>query len=92
MEISRHFKSALNLPSDAPAQVKSTRAAQVSSPKAAVSDEPRLQQLQSNLQNLPEVDLDKVAALKAALANGELSTDVRALAGSMLDYHSGNRG
>ncbi len=91
MEISRHLKPSLNLPSDAPAQLQSTRPQpQAGSSRSAASDEPSLEQLQSTLRSLPEVDLDKVAALKAALARGELISDPQALAGSMLTYHSGS--
>ncbi len=38
---------------------------------------------------LPEIDLDQVAAIKKALANGELSSDVKVLAHSILAYHRG---
>lgn len=91
MEISRHFKPSVNLPSDAPAKVQSARSQQAGNTAApAAGDEPRLEQLQSALRSLPEVDLDKVAALKQALARGELNSDPQALAGSMLTYHSGS--
>ncbi|VXC86368.1 Flagellar biosynthesis anti-sigma factor FlgM [Pseudomonas sp. 8Z] len=91
MEISRHLKPSLNLPSDAPAQVQSVSAQpSASSVRPAASTEPRLDELQSALRSLPEVDLDKVATLKAALARGELVSDPQALAGSMLTYHSGS--
>ncbi|MGK8439894.1 flagellar biosynthesis anti-sigma factor FlgM [Ectopseudomonas hydrolytica] len=90
MEISRHLKPSLNLPSDAPAQVQSARVQSSTASRAAASAEPRLEQLQQALRSLPEVDLDKVAQLKAALARGELSSDPAALAGSMLTYHSGS--
>lgn len=91
MEISRHLKPSLNLPSDAPAQVQSVSAQpSASSTRAAASAEPRLEELQSALRSLPEVDMDKVATLKAALARGELLSDPQALAGSMLTYHSGS--
>jgi negative regulator of flagellin synthesis FlgM len=42
------------------------------------------------MRNLPDVDLDKVASIKQALAQGDISTDAGDLAGSMLTYHSGN--
>ena len=90
MEISRHLKPSLNLPSDAPAQVQSARQPSNSRTSNAASAEPRLEELQSALHTLPEVDMDKVSALKAALANGELSSDPQALASSMLTYHSGS--
>ncbi|WP_061238294.1 flagellar biosynthesis anti-sigma factor FlgM [Ectopseudomonas composti] len=90
MEISRHLKPSLNLPSDAPAQVQSARPQHSGNARSSASEEPRLEQLQDALRNLPDVDLDKVAQLKAALARGELSSDPAALAGSMLTYHSGS--
>ncbi|WP_212632014.1 flagellar biosynthesis anti-sigma factor FlgM [Pseudomonas sp. KB-10] len=90
MEISRHLKPSLNLPSDAPAQVQSARPQPGANVRTSVSQEPRLEQLQDALRSLPDVDLDKVAQLKAALARGELSSDPAALAGSMLTYHSGS--
>ncbi|MGE8296118.1 MAG: flagellar biosynthesis anti-sigma factor FlgM [Pseudomonas sp.] len=90
MEISRHLKPSLNLPSDAPVQVQSARPQPGGNARTAGSQEPRLEQLQDALRNLPDVDLDKVAQLKAALARGELSSDPAALAGSMLTYHSGS--
>lgn len=91
MEISRHLKPSLNLPSDAPAQVQGARPQPGgANARTSVSQEPRLEQLQDALRSLPDVDLDKVAQLKAALARGELSSDPAALAGSMLTYHSGS--
>jgi len=91
MEISRHYKPSLNLPSDAPAKVQAARPQQGGIGSApAGAEAPRLEQLQSALRELPEVDLDKVAALKQALARGELSSDPQALASSMLTYHSGS--
>lgn len=90
MEISRHLKPGLNLPSDVPAQVPGARPQQETPARASAGAEPRLEQLQAALQSLPDVDLDKVAQLKAALANGELSSDPAALASSMLTYHSGS--
>ncbi|MBG0842492.1 flagellar biosynthesis anti-sigma factor FlgM [Ectopseudomonas toyotomiensis] len=90
MEISRHLKPSLNLPSDAPAQVQSARPQPGGNARTSVSQEPRLEQLQDALRSLLDVDLEKVAQLKAALARGELSSDPAALAGSMLTYHSGS--
>lgn len=50
---------------------------------------PALEQIQSALGQLPEVDLEKVAAIKAALAAGELATDSASLAAAMLSHHRG---
>ena len=48
-----------------------------------------LEQVQEALGALPEVDLDKVAAIRDALARGEVSLDPGALSRSMLDFHGG---
>ncbi|CAG8871077.1 hypothetical protein PS627_04269 [Pseudomonas fluorescens] len=50
---------------------------------------PALEQIQSALGQLPQVDLEKVAAIKAALASGELANDSASLAAAMLSYHRG---
>lgn len=36
----------------------------------------------------PDVDMDKVAAMKAMLQNGEVSVNLDSLADSMLDYYA----
>lgn len=95
MEISRHFKAALNVTGQEPASVQRSQGARTAAPATAssapVSAEPsRLEPLQNALQSMPDVDLDKVAALKAALARGELSSDPQALASSILTYHRGS--
>lgn len=41
------------------------------------------------LQALPEVDLDKVAAVRAALARGEIGFDADKLAATIAAYHRG---
>lgn len=64
-------------------------------PVAAISAtapvKPGLERIQAALGQLPQVDLGKVANLKAALAAGELSTDSAALSAAMLTYHRGER-
>lgn len=91
MEISRQFKPAFNVQSETPALSKAERpnpsaAASVAARSAAAS----LEHLQESMRSLPDVDLDKVAAFKLALQRGEISSDTRALASSMLSYHSGS--
>ncbi|WP_462380852.1 flagellar biosynthesis anti-sigma factor FlgM [Pseudomonas sp. Marseille-QA0892] len=49
-----------------------------------------LEQMQSALRSLPDVDLEKVNTLKAALARGEISTDPATLAGHVLAHHRGS--
>lgn len=92
MEINRQIKSGFSVQSEVPGPVKGERP----SPAAAVptvspaTGEPRLEQLQEALRSLPEIDLDKVAAIKQALQSGEIFSDSAALASSMLSYHSGS--
>ena len=91
MEISRQFKPAFNVQSETPALSKAER----SSPSApanapARSSTSRLEHVQDALRNLPDIDLDKVAAFKLALQRGDIATDSAALASSMLSYHSGS--
>ena len=89
MEISRHFKTASVTPTELSTarQVAARPAAQ---PAARQAESLPLEQMQEALRAMPEVDLDRVAAIKQALQRGEISTDVGELAGSMLSYHRGN--
>ncbi len=87
MEISRHFKPALTAPSDAStARQQPQRAAPQSTERPATLP---LEQMQEALRAMPEVDLDRVAAIRQALQQGAISTDPAELAGSMLAYHRG---
>jgi len=89
MEISRHFKPA---PASA-SEASSTRQPLTRpAPEAAVrqAETLPLEQMHDALRAMPEVDLDRVAAIKQALQNGEISTDPAELAGSMLAYHRGS--
>lgn len=47
--------------------------------------------LHAALQALPEVDMDRVAALRQALAEGSLDTSAQNLATDMLAFHRGSR-
>ena len=47
--------------------------------------------LRAALQALPDVDLDRVAALRQALAEGSLDTSPENLATDMLAFHRGSR-
>ena len=88
MEISRQFKPAIAMPTEtAAARPASARPAQATARPAASLP---LEQMQDALRAMPEVDLDRVAAIKQALQRGEISTDVGELASSMLSYHRGN--
>lgn len=87
MEISRHLKPALTAPSDAPtARQQPQPAAQQAAERPTTLP---LEQMQDALRAMPEVDLDRVAAIRQALQQGEISTDPAELAGSMLAYHRG---
>ncbi len=89
MEISRHFKPALT-----PAAEASTNRQPAERPTAEVLvRQPAslpLEQMHDALRAMPEIDLDRVAAIKQALQRGEISSDPAELAGSMLAYHRGS--
>ncbi|WP_222910323.1 MULTISPECIES: flagellar biosynthesis anti-sigma factor FlgM [Pseudomonadaceae] len=89
MEISRHFKPASVTPTELSTarQVAARPAAQ---PAARQAESLPLEQMHDALRAMPEVDLDRVAAIKQALQRGEISTDVGELASSMLSYHRGS--
>lgn len=100
MEISRHIQSAYSAPAEA-AQTGKTEAAitettalpsknSAAATTPASKTEPRLEDLQEAMRALPEIDLDQVATIKRALARGELSSDVKVLAHSILAYHRGS--
>lgn len=66
--------------------------APAASGKASVAPLPAAQPLSQAagvLQAQPEVDLDKVAAVRAALARGEISFDAHKLAATIAAYHRG---
>ena len=91
MEISRHITSGYSAATEAPAAGK-TGVAAPSKTAAATQNanaEPRLEELQEAMRALPEIDLEQVAKIKKALANGDLSSDVKVLAHSILAYHRG---
>ena len=90
MEISRHFKPASVTPSEL-STARQPAARPFAQPAAARQAESLpLEQMHDALRAMPDVDLDRVAAIKQALQRGEISTDVDELASSMLSYHRGN--
>ena len=89
MEISRHFKPASVTPSEL-SSARQPAARPSAQPAATRQDALPLEQMHEALRAMPEVDLDRVAAIKQALQLGEINTDVGALASSMLSYHRGN--
>ena len=46
-----------------------------------------LSQAKEMLANLPDVDMDKVAAIRQAIADGKLALDTEALSSAILDMH-----
>lgn len=92
MEISRQLKAGFSVQNEAPAQASAERPqqAKAASGTPTTTVEPRLEALQDAMRRLPDVDLDRVAAIKQALQRGEIVNDSTALAGSMLAYHSGS--
>lgn len=88
MEISRQLKPVPTAHADAaPARQEPARVAQQSQARPAGTLP--LEQMQEALRAMPEVDLDRVAAIRQALQLGDISTDPAKLAGSMLAYHRG---
>jgi negative regulator of flagellin synthesis FlgM len=103
MEINRHTKPGYSVQVDHASTEKLQPEAaartgmDLSSPANAagstpISGRPRLEQLQAAMRELPDVDLDRVAAIKLALQRGEIVTDSAALASSMVTYHRGSEG
>ena len=93
MEITRQPVISISQPADLGLAGSSERstAGPVAPVAAAAPVKPALERIQTALGQLPQVDLDKVASLKAALAAGELTCDSATLAGAMLTYHRGER-
>ena len=93
MEITRQLKTAFNAQTEAPAAAprKSAPAeAGSSAPAAQGNAQLPLEQLQEAIGQLPDIDLDRVAAIKLALQRGEIPLDNAALSRAMLAYHNGS--
>lgn len=92
MEITRQPTLGLNVTRQTASASQGTAAApgQPAAVAAVPAVKPALEQIQAALGQLPQVDLDKVAAIKAALANGELASDSASLAAAMVTYHRGS--
>ena len=58
--------------------------------QATVVESEMLKPAQAALASLPEIDQDKVAALREALANGEIRFDANRLAQLIQRYHGGH--
>lgn len=89
MEISRHFKPASVTPTEL-SSARQAPARPTAQPTARQAESLPLEQMHEALRAMPEVDLDRVAAIKLALQRGQISTDLGELASSMLSYHRGN--
>lgn len=87
--------SSSGLPGQAPIAVTDTPAATRAAALPATTDAPAerqsavLESAQSALRQLPEIDEAKVAALREALARGEVRFDASKLAGLIQRYHTG---
>ncbi|WP_120994476.1 flagellar biosynthesis anti-sigma factor FlgM [Stutzerimonas urumqiensis] len=90
MEISRTLKPVTPAAVEAPAKARPTAAAQPATSARPANASLPLEQMQAALRSLPDLDLDKVAAIKAALARGEIDTDAATLAGHVLAHHRGS--
>lgn len=91
MEITRQFKPVIATQSEGTvAAASQAPVAKKTVSTAASSDSLPLEQLHDALGSLPEVDLDKVEQIKAALQRGEIKLDTGALSRSMLAYHNGS--
>lgn len=94
MEISRPFKPIITSVAETSATAGTGKsgtspAAPTPAPTSPVENLP-LEQLQQALRDLPEVDLEKVTAIKLALQRGEISVDSVQLAACILAYHRGS--
>ncbi len=92
MEISKPLKPLMTaLPETAPTarndNIKQTAEAR---PANTATEELPLEQLQQALRALPDVDMERVQAIKKALLRGEISVDAAVLARVILAYHRGS--
>lgn len=92
MEITRQLTSASLAASESAKTVRGERVSPVTEPSAPapVNDSLRLDEMQETLRAMPDVDQNRVAEIRRALLNGELSSDTSVLATSILSYHRGN--
>ena len=92
MEITRQFKPVIATQSEGSVTASAAQApaAKKTVSTAASSESLPLEQLHDALGSLPEVDMDKVEQIKAALQRGEIKLDTGALSRSMLAYHNGS--
>lgn len=92
MEISKPLKLLVTaLPDTAPAaRNDGVRQNGEARPANRPTEELPLEQLQQALRDLPDVDMERVQAIKKALLRGEISVDSAVLARAILAYHRGS--
>lgn len=97
MEISRVSPSSVNVS----VETSNTKLEQFQTPARQVAEapitkevskrnEPRLEELQNAMRDLPDVEANKVIAIRQAIARGEIGIDSVTLAKLMATYHRGS--
>lgn len=89
MEIIRPNIASPRLATDATARQNVERTPEATPVRSITTSQARPDALHSALQALPEVDMDRVAALRQALQDGTLDTSAETLASDMLAFHRG---
>ncbi|PJC86409.1 flagellar biosynthesis anti-sigma factor FlgM [Vibrio sp. HA2012] len=79
--------SQLNQPTQYQAETKITSA--TVRPEITINKE-FIVQANTQLEQLSDIDMDKVAAVKSALERGELSLDIQALSAAVMRFHTGH--
>ncbi|MBD8513833.1 flagellar biosynthesis anti-sigma factor FlgM [Photobacterium sp. 2_MG-2023] len=72
-----------------PAQVETAGKAKGLEPVISVSNQ-IISQAQEKLADLPDIDMEKVNAVKQALAKGDLKLDIDTLSSAILEFHTGH--
>lgn len=91
MEIIRPGIASPRFTTDATARQGVERTPETTAVRSINTAEARPDALHSALQALPEVDMDRVAALRQALQDGTLDTSAESLAADMLAFHRGTQ-
>lgn len=90
MEINRVSTSGLNLQLDNTNTGVATKSQERPTVATQKQTEPRIEALHNAMRELPDVEEDKIIAIRKALASGEITTDAATLAKLMMSYHRGN--
>ncbi|MDO6705550.1 flagellar biosynthesis anti-sigma factor FlgM [Photobacterium sp. 1_MG-2023] len=72
-----------------PAQLETAGKSKSLEPVISTSNQV-IAEAQKELAELPEIDMEKVAAVKQALAKGDLKLDVETLSSAILEFHTGH--